>query len=230
MTDPEVTALVEGSAPGPRSLRRRVLRPLLSAWLRVRAEGAEQVPESGPVLLAANHRSHADSIALALAVRRPVHFLGDLELTKAPLVGPQLTRLGMVPVQRGTGDAVALDVIRTLLRGGHCVVVYPEGSRSRDGHVHRLRSGVSRIAAELSVPVVPAGVNGTAGVWPVGDRPRLRGASVAVRFGPPFAPPEDTPRARRTFNLDLQAQLADLSGSQAVATFAPVGGGAEAAP
>lgn len=213
------------SVPGPRSPRRLVLRPILRSWLRVRAIGAEHVPAEGPVLVASSHRSHADSIALALAVHRPVHFLGDLQLTEAPVVGSQLPKLGMVPLRRGTADSAALDVVRALLGDGHCVVVYPEGSRSRDGKVHRLRSGVARVAAELSVPVVPAGIEGIERAWPVDARPRLLGAAVTVRFAPAFPPPEDTPRARRTFNLELQARLAELSRSEATTTFAPVRGG-----
>jgi len=213
------------TVPGPRSLTRRVLRPLLRSWLRVRAEGPEYVPDEGPVLLASTHRSHADSIALALAVRRPVHFLGDLALTRAPVVGPLLPKLGMVPLRRGEVDRAALDVVRVLLGGGHAVVVYPEGSRSRDGTVHRLRSGVARVAAELQVPVVPAGIEGIERAWPVGERPRLTGARVTVRFDRPYAAPEDTPKARRTFNLDLQRRLSELSRSPMVDTFAPVGGG-----
>ena len=228
---PGDVAVPATSVPGPRSLRRLLLRPILRSWLRVRAHGAEHVPVAGPVLLAASHRSHADSIALALAVRRPVHFLGDLALTATPVVGRQLPKLGMVPLRRGVADAAALDVVRALLRDGHCVVMYPEGSRSRDGSVHRLRSGVARVAAELAVPVVPAGIEGIERAWPVGQRPRLRGAAVTVRFGAAFPPPQDSPRARRTFNLQLQDRLAELSRSEAVTSFAPVrGGDGEVAP
>jgi 1-acyl-sn-glycerol-3-phosphate acyltransferase len=213
------------TVPGPRSLTRRVLRPLLRSWLRVRAEGPEHVPDDGPVLIAATHRSHADSIALALAAGRPVHFLGDLALTRTPLLGPLLPKLGMVPLRRGEVDTGALDVVRHLLDDGHAVVVYPEGSRSRDGTVHRLRSGVARVAAERQVPVVPAGLEGIERAWPVGQRPRVTGARVTVRFDRPVEPPQDTPKARRGFNLDLQQRLATLSRSPLVDTFAPVRGG-----
>ncbi|MFP4150024.1 MAG: lysophospholipid acyltransferase family protein [Nitriliruptoraceae bacterium] len=213
------------SVPGPRSLTRLLLRPVLRTWLRVRADGAAYVPATGPVLIAATHRSHADSIALALAVGRPVHFLGDLALTRTPVLGPLLPKLGMVPLRRGEVDRAALDVVRGLLSDGHAVVVYPEGSRSRDGAVHRLRSGVARVAAELGVPVVPAGTEGVAQAWPVGHRPRLTGARVTVRFARPYPPPEDTPKDRRTFNQQLQRHLAELSRSPMVDTFAPIGGG-----
>jgi 1-acyl-sn-glycerol-3-phosphate acyltransferase len=154
-----------------------------------------------------------------------VHFLGDLKLTAWPVFGPQLPKLGMVPLKRGEADGDALHVIRGLLDDGACVAVYPEGSRSRDGRVHRLRSGVARLAAETQVPVVPAAVAGIYDVWPIGARPRLRGGRVTVRFGPAMAAPDDTPRARRSFNDELQTTLATLGETEAADSFSPFHGG-----
>lgn len=213
--------------PGERSILRFTLRPALRSWLRVRAEGAEHVPDEGPVLVASTHRSHADSVALACAIERPVHFLGDQKLTAWPVFGPQLSKLGMVPLRRGEADASALDVLSILLEDGACLAVYPEGSRSRDGKVHRLRSGVARLAAQHGVPVVPAAVLGIEQRWPIGRRPRLWGGPVTVRFGPALAPPETSPRSRRAFNDRLQAALAELAGAPAADDFSPFHGGAE---
>ena len=220
--DAELTATV----PGERSLTRLTLRPLLRGWLGLTADGVEHVPAQGPVLVASTHRSHADSVAIASALRRPVHFLGDRKLTEAAVIGRQLPRLGMIPLRRGEADADALELIRELLLDGACVAVYPEGSRSRDGKVHRLRSGVARLAAETRTPVVPTAVLGIEQVWPVDDGPRLRGGTVTVRFAPVVPPPDDTPRSRRAFNLDLQAQLAELAGAQTAETFSAPHGGA----
>jgi 1-acyl-sn-glycerol-3-phosphate acyltransferase len=211
--------------PGQRSAVRLVLRPLFRGWLRLRAEGREHVPDEGPVLVASTHRSHADSLALAVAIRRPVHFLGDLKLTRWPVVGPQLTRLGMVPLRRGEADASAMDVLGILLDDGACIAVYPEGSRSRDGKVHRLRSGVARLAANHQVPVVPAAVLGIEHAWPIGQRPRLRGGRVTVRFGAPVDPPDGTPRSRRVFNDHLQRLLGELAGAELADDFSPFHGG-----
>ncbi len=211
--------------PGTRSIVRLLLRPTLRGWLRLRVEGVEHVPESGPVLVASTHQSHADSIALGAAIRRPVHFLGDLKLTNWPIFGPLLPRLGMVPLRRGEADAAALDVLRRLLEEGACIAVYPEGSRSRDGRVHRLRSGVARLAAERQVPVVPACVSGIREVWPIGRRPRVLGGPVVVRFAPPMDPPDHSPRSRRTFNDELQQVLADLGGMDLADDYSPFHGG-----
>ncbi len=215
---------------GARSVARRMLRPLLRAWLRLQIEGAHHVPADGPVVIASTHASHADSIALGAAPRRPVFFLGDRRLLAWPVLGRLLPRLGMVALRRGQGDTDAMRVLADLLDQGHAVVVYPEGSRSRDGRVYRPRSGVSRLAAAAGVPVVPAAVVGTYEVWPTGQRPRWRGGRVVIRFGAPLAPPPaDTPAERRRFNAHLHDVLVELSGKPRADTFSPVGGGEVAA-
>ena len=211
--------------PGARSVVRLTLRPLLTLWLRLGVEGTHHVPPTGPVLIASTHQSHADSLAIGVAIRRPVHFLGDLRLTAWPVFGPLLPKLGMIPLRRGEADASAMDVIEALLAAGGCVAVYPEGSRTRDGRVHRLRSGVARLAAECQVPVVPAAVEGIYEVWPIGSKPRPLGGKVTVRFGPAMAPPEPTPRSRRAFNDELQATLATLARTEMADTFSPFHGG-----
>jgi 1-acyl-sn-glycerol-3-phosphate acyltransferase len=211
---PEVQARVAG-----------MLRPVLRWWLDLTVEGTEHVPTAGPVLLASTHQSHADSLAIGAAVPRPTHFLGDRRLLSWPVVGPRLPRLGMVPLNRGEGDEDAMGVLAGLLEQAACIVIYPEGSRSRDGRVHRLRSGLSRIAAATRVPVVPVAVAGIHDVWPIGSRPRLRGGKVTVRFAPEIAPPASTPAARRTFNLALQEQLAELARTTSAPDFSPIRGG-----
>lgn len=216
---PEVQARVAGA-----------LRPVLRRWLDLRVEGQEHVPTAGAVLLASTHQSHADSLAIATAVPRPAHFLGDRRLLAWPLVGRWLPRLGMVPLDRGEGDAGAMHTIARLLDDGACVVIYPEGTRSRDGRVHRLRSGLSRVAAAGRIPVVPVAVAGIHAVWPIGARPRLRGGEVTVRFAPQMDPPDPTPAARRAFNLALQEQLARLARTTTASDLSPIRGGAEETP
>ncbi len=212
---PEVQARVAG-----------MLRPVLRRWLDLRIEGHEHIPTAGAVLLASTHQSHADSLAIGTAVPRPTHFLGDRRLMGWPVVGPWLPRMGMVPLNRGEGDAVTMQLLARLLSEEACIVIYPEGSRSRDGRVHRLRSGLARIAAATQAPVVPVAVAGIHDVWPIGSRPRLRGGRVTVRFAPQLAPPDPSPAARRTFNLALQERLAELAETTVAPDFSPIHGGA----
>lgn len=220
---PDPAAVV---VPGARSVARRVVRPVLRAWLRLQVDGTHHVPADGPVIIASTHASHADSMALGSALARPVFFLGDLRLTAWPVLGPWLPRLGMVPVERGNGDTDALAHLQRLLAGQQAVVVYPEGSRSRDGRIYRPRSGVARLAAITGVAVVPAAVTGSYQVWPTGQRPRVTGGRVRLRFGPAIPAPADTPAARRAFSARLHDALVGLSGAPRAEEFAPAHGGA----
>lgn len=229
-----MTATLAPTTPAPTRVDatwRRVARAALSPWCRLTVEGREHVPASGGVLIAANHLSHADSIALGLAVRkRTVSFLGDERLAATPVIGRHLVSLGMVAIQRGEADLDALDHLVDLLGAGHAVVVYPEGSRSRTGEVHRPRSGVARIAAMANVPVVPAGLAGTQRLWPVDGNPNALGGRVAVRFGPACSPSSNSGRDRRAFNEQLHDELVALSRAPRADHFAPVRGGATEGP
>lgn len=203
------------------------VRATLRAWLRLDAAGADLVPDHGGVIVAANHSSHADSLALGGAIARPLLYLGDAALGRTPLLGPLLPHLGLLPVDRGSADAELMQQLAQRIRGGAALVLYPEGSRSRTGEVHKPRSGVARLAAATGAPVVPVGIDGTDRAWPVGERPRLRAPStVRLRVGAPLPAPEDSPRARRAFQEQLHEQLVLLSGRPPADGMAPVGGAA----
>lgn len=221
----EIADVVDVDVPSAGGLTRAVARPAIRAWLRLQVADAHYVPAVGPVLIASTHGSHADSLALGAAVQRPVYFLGDEKLADWPVLGRWLPRLGMVRMKRGQGDTSSLAAVRGLLARDDAVVVYPEGSRSRDGRVHLLRSGVSRVAAAADVSVVPVAVVGTRDLWPADARPRMTGGRVSITFGPAMDPPDQTPSSRRRFNTDLQQVLATLAGTETDDTFAPVGGG-----
>jgi len=202
---------------------RRAAAVAFGAWLRVDAEGAHHVPATGGVLIAASHASHADSPTLGLAIDRPLSFLGDEKLQSWPIIGRHFPTMGLVPVDRGRADLDALGHLAALLELGHAVVVFPEGSRTRDGAVHRPRSGVARLAAATGVPVVPVGLDGTAAAWPVDGRPRLGRPGVRVRIGAPMIAPADNPADRRRFAAELHDHLVALSGRPRADTFASIG-------
>lgn len=203
----------------------RTVGPAIERFMRPVVEGTGHVPGAGPVILAANHRSNLDIVLLGATSPRPVNFLGKRELAEQPLLGPLLVQLGMVPVDRGRGDRDALGQIAAVLRSGEIVGIFPEGTRSPDGALHRFRSGAARLAAQAQAPVVPVGFVGTAGWWPRRAKPQARRPApgeIVVRFGPPLAPPRDEPKARRLFTAALEEAVAARTDQERVDTFAPI--------
>jgi 1-acyl-sn-glycerol-3-phosphate acyltransferase len=168
---------------------RAVLLPFFLVYFRLRREGAEHVPASGPLLLAANHRSFLDPFVIAALTRRPVYYVAKRELFSKRWQAWVLGALGAFPIDRGAGDAEAMATARAILRRGDCVVIFPEGTRIRTGPLGAPRRGVGRLALETGAPVVPVAVLGTEAVrrgWWV--RPR----KVSLRCGAPVRFPEVT--------------------------------------
>jgi 1-acyl-sn-glycerol-3-phosphate acyltransferase len=165
-----------------------VLTPLLRLLFRVRVEGRAYVPRSGAVVVAANHQSFCDSLFLPLVIPRRVTFLAKAEYFHSMKTAWFFRSLGQIPIQRGGGDAAAraLATARGVLEQGGLVALYPEGTRSTDGNVHRGRTGVARLALECGVPVVPVGIDGTDAIQPRGSRMLRPFRPVRVRFGPPI--------------------------------------------
>lgn len=207
----------EPSPPTAPGWLRRAARPVVLSWLDLTVEDGDRVPDDGPVILASNHHSHADVLALGAGIDRPLTFLGSAHLAALPAVGRMLPSLGFVPIERGSADAGALERCLAILAAGGALVVFPEGGRSRDGRVYRPRSGVARLAAAAGCRTVPIGVRGTRAVWPVGGRPRARGAEVGLRIGRPLDPPAQTPRDRRRWSEHLHRRLVELSDGEAAA-------------
>lgn len=173
-------------------LRRIFVGPPLRAFLRLRVEGLEHVPETGPVIIASNHLSFIDSMVIPLAAGRKVGFLGKAEYVQGSGLRGWLKRMwfgefgGMIPVDREDARAAArsLELAEEHLASGGAFGIYPEGTRSRDGMLHKGRTGVGRLAAATDATVVPCALTGTDKVQPIGAR-GLRPHRVTVRFAPP---------------------------------------------
>lgn len=154
--------------------------PVLRILYRLRCQGVERLPAEGGYVLAANHCSSLDPwpLGMALYPRRYLRFMAKSELFWFPL-GPFISACGAFPVRRGQRDQDAVDTAVRLCREGHVVVMFPEGTRRAKGlrkrHEARWRSGAARIALEAGVPLVPAGISGTAELTRLG--------AVRVAFG-----------------------------------------------
>ncbi|TMK98064.1 MAG: 1-acyl-sn-glycerol-3-phosphate acyltransferase [Actinobacteria bacterium] len=193
-TAPARPASVELNALRERSLRRGVnpliywpvralLVPALLIYFRTRRIGREHLPRRGPLLFASNHRSFLDPFIIGTLLRRPVYYMAKRELFERRWQAWLLNALGAFPVDRGAGDAGAMDTAREILERGDCVVVFPEGTRVRPGPLGQPRRGVGRLALETGVPVVPVAVIGTEDVR---RRWRIRPRRVQVRVGRPL--------------------------------------------
>lgn len=203
----------------------RIVPPLLRAVWRPRVRGLDHVPTDGPVILASNHLSFADSVVLPMVSPRPVRFLAKSDYFTGTGVKGAVSRawfggLGMLPVDRDDPRAAlaSLDTAEAVLRRGEVFGIYPEGTRSRDGRLYRGRTGVAELVLRTGAPVVPVGLRGTQDLQPVGARvPRL--VRVDVAFGEPLdltGDHEGVPagRARRRITDRIMAEIAELSGQE----------------
>ena len=200
-------------------------RPLRLAY-RVEVQGLENVPTDEGVILAANHRSFMDSIFLALASPDPVAFVAKAEYFDNPVTRQLFTSTGQIPLRRGSpaGAREALAAASEVLADGGTLGIYPEGTRSRDGKLHRGKLGPARLAAATGAAIVPVGLVGTDKVQLPEERLPHLFRPVSVRFGPARhlrAPDGRAPASRlRAATDEVMHDIAALSGAEYVDSFA----------
>ena len=152
-------------------------------WFRYRVQGA--VPDTGGVLVAANHASYLDIPLLGCGMRRRAWYLGRSDLFPVPGLNGILRSLGWIPVRMGRLDREAFGKAISLIRAGEVVVIFPEGGRSRDGVLQPPKAGIGVIVSKTGCPVVPAYLKGTFDILPTGAK-WPRGRQVTVSFGEPI--------------------------------------------
>jgi 1-acyl-sn-glycerol-3-phosphate acyltransferase len=174
-----------------------VTLPIVRALFRVRVEGIDGIPASGPAILAFNHVSVLDGPALAIETairrRREVRFLAAAEVFDHWFYGRVLRSFDQIPIHRGEGDAHALDTAIQTVRAGALAAIAPEGrvGEHPEAGLQRIRSGCARIALPTGAPVIPVGLWGTQRRWPYRGpiwAGLWRRAPLAMVFGPPVRP------------------------------------------
>lgn len=153
--------------------------PIMYRWSRMAVTGLDALPRTGPVLLVGDHDSYWDPVAIAVAAGpvRPILALAKSTLFTKPIIGPLMTGMGHIPIERGVSNAAALSRAIEALAGGACIGVFPEGTRSL-GRTMRARSGVGRLAEAVpDAVVVLVRTNGTTDVVRFPHRP-----AVTVEF------------------------------------------------
>ena len=208
--------------------------PAIRAVYRPHVTGLANVPRTGPVIIAGNHVSFADEIFTPLAARRQVFYFAKAEYFNSPGVrgsamGAFFRGLGQVPVERGDtrSAAASIDIGVDVLREGQALGIYPEGTRSPDGRLHKFRTGVARVAIRSAAPVVPVGLVGTRDLQPPGSK-RWHRVPVEVHFGPPMdfsgrEGDERSARKLRTITEEIRAAIQTLSGQEYVDRYAGSG-------
>jgi 1-acyl-sn-glycerol-3-phosphate acyltransferase len=204
-----------------------LLTPFLRVFVRVKVEGRENIPRRGAVILASNHRSFLDSIFIPLVLRRRVTFVAKAEYFDDAKTAWFFRSCGQIPIRREGGSASerALASATEVLRAGNVFAIYPEGTRTRDGLMHRGHTGVARLALRVNVPIVPIGLVGTDDVQPIDSRMPKLFRSVTVRFGEAIDPEryggrEHDHMALRELTDEVMFEICQLSGYEYIDTYA----------
>jgi long-chain acyl-CoA synthetase len=191
----QVQALVEGSSrPSANAITattRGLCVALFRTLYRLRVEGLQHAPASGPLILVANHCSFFDAFILAaslpLRTCQQMFYMGFEWFFRHPLLAWWGRGVRVIPVDMDTFLMRALQASAVVLRQGKILCVFPEGERSADGQVRPFRKGVGILARELKVPILPANIGGSFEAWPRGQSfPGIH--RLRVRFGPVVTP------------------------------------------
>ena len=168
------------------ALARSGFKALFRLCYRWKAVHAERVPAEGPVLLASNHASFIDPPAVGAGLGRMINFLARDSLFRAPILGSLIRSWRAIPVDREGGGASGINAVLERLSRGGMVLLFIEGTRTRDGNLQTPRAGVGLIAIRSKAPVVPVRLFGTFDAWSRHRRfPRLLG-EIGVTYGEPL--------------------------------------------
>jgi 1-acyl-sn-glycerol-3-phosphate acyltransferase len=181
---------------------KRLLGPLVESLYRVEVRGAEHVPPTGPLVVAANHESVLDPFVLGCAVPRPIRYLAKAELWRYPLVGTLLEAGGVIPIRRGRSDVAAIGAAVDALRDGEVLGIFPQGRVRFEGPWLR---GAARMALVTGAPLLPVRLFDTARAIAPGTVGFPR---VAALIGEPLEVEPAKPTIARARDLTRALQLA----------------------
>ena len=170
---------------------------LARVFFRMRVVHPERMIESGPLILAVNHSSFFDPPLAGICSRRAVYFLARKTLLQWPFFGPLFPDMNVIPVERDGNDMSALREVIKKIKEGNGVVLFPEGTRSRDGNIQPARAGIGLVIAKTGAPVLPMRIFGAYDAFPKNSK-RLHFSQITVVIGEPiFFSPDDIAHATR---------------------------------
>lgn len=193
----------------PRSVA-LLCRVVLRCTIRIRVEGLENVPRDGALIVAPNHISNIDPPLiggwLGPALDRRPRFMAKEQLFKG-VIGWFMRSQGVIAVKAGGSDVEAYRTARGLVEAGEVMVIFPEGTRSKDGRLGRPKPGVTLLASRHDVPVLPVGISGSDDFLRRGQRMPHFGARVVVRIGKPYQPVAERGGDRRAALAQADEEL-----------------------
>ena len=182
-----------------------VFRLLFYTVFRTRVYGRENIPKEGAVILAANHGSNIDPPLMASLIERPVSYMAKIELFENPIFGAAIRRCHAFPVKRGASDRGAIKAAVTVLKEGHMLGLFPEGTRSKTGELQKAEAGIALIASMTGVPIVPVAILNSHRIFANGGLlPQLR-----IMYGAPisFQGDRKSKEALDAFSAEIMAHI-----------------------
>ncbi len=208
-------------------IAKALITPSTRFLFPTRVTGLHHVCRTGPAMIAPNHISFFDSVVLIGVLPRRITYVGKAEYLDSWKTRYVLPAMGMIPIERGSGkrSMEALDTAAGVLERGELFGIFPEGTRSRDGFLHKGRAGLARLAVRTGAPIIPVGIRGTDQVQPPGSsipRPFVR---CEVHFGKPiemsrYAGRAPGAAAYRAITDEVMYEISQLSGQRYVDRYA----------
>lgn len=188
-----------------------LVRQLLRLLFGCRYRYEEPIPAEGPLIIASNHRSYFDPPGVGAGISRDIHFLAKRELFKNPFFGALIRFYHAVPIRRAGMDWEGLARIREILGEGGAVILFPEGTRQREGSLGKPKFGVGKLAQETQAAILPVYVRGTADLRAAFLRRRpMRVTYGRVIFPGEYAAFEPSPRGQLAISGLVMERIAEL--------------------
>ena len=190
-----------------------IVAVLAKVLFRPSVVGAQNIPLEGPVIIAPIHRSNVDFALTLFISKRKAFFMAKDTLFRVPLLGPLISHLGAFPIHRGSADRESMTHSEAVLRQGHALVLFPEGTRQEGRDVAPIHDGAMFVAARTGAKVVPVGIGGSDRAMPKGAK-LPRPSKIRIVVGLPIDPPKSEGRVTRSElsnkSEELRAALEDV--------------------